>query len=534
MARVLVADKLNERGVELMRRAGIDVHVQTGLAEDTLTQAVAGCDGLIVRSATTVSARIIEAADALKAIGRAGVGVDNIDVPAATRRGIVVMNTPLGNIESAAEHTLAMLLAAARNVAAAAASMKKGEWEKKLFTGVELAGKTIGIVGLGKVGQTVCRVARALDMQALACDPYLPPERAEAVGARLVSLEQLLREADFVTLHTPLTEATRSLINKQSLALMKPGAILVNCARGGVVDEAALYDALAAGRLKMAALDVFSREPLPPDAPLRSLPNALLTPHLGASTVEAQERVADDIARQFVEFFVHGRVVNAVNLAATLTGGRMERFAYAADIAGQMASQMSRGPVERVQVSVYGEIAANAREAEVLALYALRGVLSRQVDDAVNLVNVSLLAETRGIEYSVRTSRQARNFNSYLSLQVGWHGGQRTVAGTLFEDRMVRVCQVDGLDIELAPSRHMLAMFYEDRPGMVGRFGTILGESDVNIASMAVGRKEKRGRAAVVLSLDDAAPAEAVAAISQAVGTGEVYAIELSSPALAD
>lgn len=532
MPKILVADKLSEKGVELMKESGLDVDVKTGLSEDELVKIAGGYEGIVVRSASRITAPIIEAADRLKVVGRAGVGVDNIDVPAATRRGIVVMNTPLGNIESAAEHAIALLFTAARNVAQADQSMKSGGWDKKKYTGVELAGKTLGVVGLGKVGQIVCRVMRSLDMVVLACDPFLPAERAEELGVGLVALEELLEKSDFVSLHTPLTDSTRNLINGKSLSLMKPTAILVNCARGGVVDEEALAEALKGGRIKAAGFDVFATEPLPADSPLRSLANLVLTPHLGASTEEAQVRVAEDIARQFVDFFVNGRTRNAVNLAATLTSAKMERYADVADIVGQMVSQMVGGAVRQVQVSVYGSIAKEAGQAQVLALYALRGLLSSGTDEPVNLVNVSLLADTRGIEFNVRTSAQARNFSNYLEVRAVWKGGERAIAGTLFEDQFARIVEVDGLDIELTPSRYMLAMFYEDRPGMVGRFGTILGENNVNIASMAVGREEKRGRAVVVLSLDESVPESAAGSIREAVGTGEVYPMHLDSHVL--
>lgn len=526
MAKILVADKIGPAGTEILKSGGLDVDVKTGLSEDELVATVGEYDGIVVRSLPKITKRVIEAAGRLRVIGRAGVGVDNIDVDAATARGIVVMNTPLGNITSAAEHAVAMMLALARHIPAADASMKAGEWEKKKFTGVELAGKTLGIVGLGKVGAIVARVARALSMKVVAHDPYMNPKRAQELDVELRDLDSLLREADFVTIHVPLNDSTRGLIGREKLALMKKSARLVNCARGGVVDESALADALREGRLAGAALDVFAEEPLPAAHPLRKLPNAILTPHLGASTTEAQERVAEDLARQFVDFFVRGEIKNPVNLAVTLRP-HLAPFANLAETLGRFASQLVRGGVARVECGCYGDIGRSAEDAHVVAIFALQGVLANQVDTQVNLVNVGRIAESRGIELSERRAEQARSYRNVISVKVTAEGQERSCTGAVFEGGEARIVGIDGFDIDLKPAPWMLLMMYPDRPGMVGKFGSILGEANINIAGMSVGRREKRGRAVVVLTVDDPVPDHVLQKIGTAVGAEEIHRVRL-------
>ncbi|MBN1809086.1 MAG: phosphoglycerate dehydrogenase [Planctomycetes bacterium] len=529
MAKVLVLDKLDETGVDIMRKGGIDVTVMGSPSEDELLKIISTFDGLVIRSATTVTPSLMAAASILKVVGRAGVGVDNIDVPEASRRGIIVMNTPLGNIESAAEHAVALMFAAARNVSRADAAMKSGRWDKKKFTGMELAGKTLGVIGLGKVGQIVCRPLRALDMQIIAFDPYLPEEKAGDLGVRKVDLDTLLAQSDFITIHTPLTDATRNLINADALNKMKKTAVLVNCARGGVVDENALCDALKSGVIKAAAVDVFASEPLEEDSPLRHLDNVVLTPHLGASTEEAQVRVAEQIAEQFVDYFTNGKIRNAVNISASLSSPDMQPYAEVAEMVGETAAQLVNGAVTDVEVGVFGEAAVSGQDAAIIAKYAMKGVLARQVDDAVNLVNVDILAKSHGLVLNVTTSGSARNYKSRIMVRVKTGSGSREVAGTLFENSLPRIVSVDDLSLEITPSRHALAMFYNDKPGMVGKFGTILGKENINIAAMAVGRRAKSGQAVVVLTLDEPVPRDVAAAIAKSAETEEVYPITLSS-----
>lgn len=527
MSSVLVADKISDRGVEVLRSGGLEVDVKTGLSENELARAIPRYEGLIVRSAPEVTARVIEAGGNLKIIGRAGVGVDNIDVDAATARGIVVMNTPLGNTVSAAEHALACLLSLARHVPAADASMKAARWEKSRFIGVELGGKTLGVIGLGKIGSIVARVAKALRMHVVVQDPYLNPRRAEELDVEPRDLDSLLKESDFLTIHVPLNDATRGMIGARELGLVKPGARLVNCARGGIVDEEALIKALKSGRLAGAAVDVFEKEPLPADHLLRSLPNVVLTPHLGASTAEAQEKVAEDLARQFVDFFSRGEIRNPVNVEVTLKP-RLAPFVRLAETLGRFAAQLAPGPITRVECGCYGEVGKSAEDAHVVSVSALQGVLARVTDVRVNLVNVGRVAASRGIELSERRAETARNYKNVVAVKVLADSAEHTVVGTMFEGSGSRIVEIDDLDIDLRPAPWMLVMFYPDRPGMVGKFGSILGAANINIAGMAVGRREKRGKAVVVVTVDDPVPDDVVETIRKTVEAEEIRRINLS------
>ena len=445
-------------------------------------------------------------------------GVDNVDVEAASRKGVIVMNTPLGNITSAAEHAVAMLLALARNIPAADATMKAGLWEKKKFTGVELAEKVLGIVGMGKVGQIVARAGTGLGMKVIAYDPFLPERRAMELGVQTVELNDLLARSDFVSIHTPLTDQTRGLLNAAALARMKPTARLINCARGGIVDEAALINALKEGRLAGAALDVFGQEPLPKDSPLRSAPNVILTPHLGASTEEAQSKVAEAIAQQIAAYFKEGRIQYAVNLSVALTR-EIEPFAQIAKSLGRVVSQMISKPPQRLTCAAHGRIAAG--DTHALSVFALEGLLSTWQEQRVNLVNAPIVAEERGIAITEQKSLDSRDYASLVRIVVETTDGSRSAAGTVFEGREPRIVEIDGFTVDLKPEGTMLVLFYPDKPGMVGKFGTILGNAGINIAGMDVGRKEKRGRACVALSLDDPVPPAVLKEIIACTGTGE-------------
>ena len=525
MPRVLVADSLSDVCIAILRDAGLDVDVNTGRSEEELVRLIPAYDAMVVRSATKVTARILEAADRLKVVGRAGVGVDNVDVPAASRKGVVVMNTPLGNITSAAEHAVAMLLALARNVAPADASMKRGEWEKKKFTGVELSEKVLGVVGMGKVGQIVARAAIGLGMGVCAYDPFLPERRAKELGVELLELDALLERSDFVTIHTPLTDKTRGLIGAAALAKMKPSCRLINCARGGIVDEAALVEALNNGRLAGAALDVFDAEPLPKDSPLRSARNIILTPHLGASTEEAQIKVAEAIARQIGAFFKEGKIQYAVNLSVTLTP-ELEPFAKLSETLGRLLSQILSGPPQSLTCSARGRIASG--DTHALAVFALQGLLSHWREQSVNLVNAPLVAEERGIAVTEEKSLESADFASVVRLEVKGPRATHSAAGTVFEGREPRIISIDGFTVDLKPEGTVLVMFYPDRPGMVGKFGTILGNAGINIAGMDVGRRERRGRACVALSVDDPVPRPVLEQIRACTGPdGEAHLVEL-------
>ena len=524
MAKVLVSDSLSEVGVAAMRDAGLDVDVNTGRSEDELVELIKSYDALIVRSGTKVTARILAAGERLKVVGRAGVGVDNVDVAAASRKGVLVMNTPLGNITSAAEHTVALLLALARNVPAADGSMKRGLWEKKKLTGVELRDKLLGLIGLGKVGQIVARAGQGMGMKVIACDPFLPERRAKELSVEMVGeLDELLARADFITLHTPLTEKTRGLIGEAAFEKMKPSARLVNCARGGIVDEVALCRALEEGKIAGAALDVFEKEPLPEDSPLRSAPNLTLTPHLGASTAEAQVKVAEAIAHQVAAFFKEGKIQNAVNLSVTLTP-ELEPFANLAATLGRLVAQLLSNPPLRMKCTVRGKIAGG--ETRALCVSALQGLLSNWVR-SINLVNAPLVAEERGITVSEETSLDSPDYANLVRVEVDTGKRVHSAAGTVFEGREPRIAEVDGFDLDLKPGGIMLVMFYPDKPGMVGKFGTILGNARINIAGMDVGRKEKRGRACMALCLDDPVPPDVIAEITACTDSGEAYLVNL-------
>jgi D-3-phosphoglycerate dehydrogenase len=525
MAKILVSDSLSDVGIEVLRRSGLDVDLNTGRSEDELVELIKEYDALIVRSATKVTARILEAGRRLKIVGRAGVGVDNVDVGTASRHGVIVMNTPLGNITSAAEHAVAMLLSLARNIPAADASMKAGKWDKKSFTGVELAGKLLGVIGMGKVGQIVARAAKGIGMDVCALDPFLPERRAKELGVALVDLEMLLTRSDIITVHTPLTDETRGLIGAKAFSKMKPGVRLVNCARGGIVDEAALVKALETGKVAGAALDVFGKEPLPADSPLRKAPNLILTPHLGASTEEAQAKVSEDIAHQIVAFFKEGKIQGAVNLSVTLIP-ELEPYAALAETLGRMVAQLMSQPPQRLTCSVRGRIAS--MDIHALSVYALKGLLANWQEQDVNLVNATLVAQERGLTLTEDKTIESPSYANLLRIEVGTDTTIHSVSGTVFEGRENRVVDIDGFTVDLKPEGIMLVMFYPDKPGMVGKFGTILGRAGINIAGMDVGRKEKRGRACIALSVDDPVPLDVVNEIRESTGEGgEVHIVRL-------
>ncbi len=525
--RVLIADKVSEDVGRILQEEGIQTDFKPGRAEDEILTDIGGYDAMVVRSATKVTRRIIEAADRLRVIGRAGVGVDSIDCEAATEQGVVVMNTPAGNVVSAAEHTVGMLLALARDIPAAHAEVRQGTWNRSAHTGVELEGKTLGILGLGKIGQHVARVCRALGMRVLAHDPYINPDKAGELRVRLVGFDAILGDSDFLTVHTPATPDTMGMIDAEALGKMKPGARIINVARGGIVDEGALADALRDGRLSGAAVDVYSQEPVAVDNPLLEAPNVVLTPHLGASTREAQSKVAETIAKQIVAFFKEGVIQNAVNLAVHLEP-ELAPYGELAEALGLLAVQMcEREAVTRVKVACHGRIAhSNVR---ALAVSALAGVLRPATESNVNLVNASTIAQERGIELVEESSEQIRSYESLLSVETEAGDAVRRVSGTCFDGKTPRVVEIDGLAIDLKPAGTILIMRYDDRPGMVGKFGTILGNGNINIASMDVGRVEKGADAVVALTLDDPVPDPTIAAIRDAIAPKEIHLVSLPS-----
>jgi D-3-phosphoglycerate dehydrogenase / 2-oxoglutarate reductase len=514
--RILVTEPLSDRGLELLREEH-EVDVRTDLAAGGLAEAVAGYDALVVRSQTKVDAATIEAGANLKVIARAGIGLDNVDVEAATRRGVMVVNAPQSNILSAAEHTMALVLALARNVPQADAALRSGEWDRDRLQGVELHGKTLGIVGLGRVGTMVAQRALAFGMRLIAYDPYVSRERARELSIELMpDLGALLVQSDFVTIHLPRTAETEGLIGERELGLMKEGARMVNTARGGIVDEAALADALRSGRLGGAALDVFSEEPVTEHA-LFALPNTVVTPHLGAATREAQDKAGAAIA-EMVRLALQGEFVPyAVNVAAAVVTEQVRPFLPLAERLGRILTGLAEAPMRRLSVEYVGRVAE--ADTRVLTLAAVKGALTGVVHEPVSYVNAPTIARERGLEVSEARSPESQDYVNLVVVRASTEAGDVAVGGTLVGPRNAeRLVRVYDFDIDIAPSEHMVFFRYEDRPGVIGAVGTILGEAGINIASMEVGRKEAGGLALMCLTVDSPIPPEVLDRIVEAVG----------------
>lgn len=497
MTRILVADPLAEDGLARLRQLG-EVEAVSKLGEDQLVDKIQGFDALVVRSETKVTERILAAGRSLKVVGRAGVGIDNIDVAAATRRGIMVVNAPRGNIIAAAEHAVGLLFAIARWIPQADASVRRGEWTRSRFTGVEIRGKTLGIVGLGNIGSEVAKRAQGLEMDVIAFDPAVAEERAEQFNVALVSLEELLRRADFVSIHAPLVEKTRNLIGGAELALLKPTARLVNAARGGIVDEEALAEALRAGRLAAAASDVFLNEPLG-RSPLLELPNFVATPHIAASTAEAQTSVAFDVAEEVAAVLAGELPRYAVN-APALPPEEMAFLRPFALLAERMAAlhvQLHGGRASALELEFQGEVAAH--DIALVTAGAVKGLLAGFTEERINAVNARLVASQRGLKLAeTRNPRTAALYPDMVTLRIG----RDEIAGTVLMDGP-RITRIGSFRVDLVPAGRLLVSQHQDRPGVVGQIGTILGESDINIASMQVGRDAPRGRAMMILAVDD-------------------------------
>jgi len=513
-ARVLVCEPIAEEGVQLLRQAGAQVDVCLGLSPRELVEAVRGYHALIVRSQTKVTAEVVRAGQALQVIGRAGTGVDNIDVEAASERGIIVVNAPTGNTISAAEHTIALMLALARNIPQADAALRRGQWERTRFLGSELRGKTLGVIGLGQVGSEVARRARGLEMRVVAYDPYVPAERARVLGVELVPLEELLRQADFITVHTPLTEATRGLIGQEQLRLMKPSARVINTARGGIVDEEALYQALKEGWIAGAALDVFQDEPVT-EHRLFALDNVVVTPHLGASTAEAQERVALDVAEEVLAVLRGEPARYAVNapLIPPETYSFLAPFLPVAQKTASVAVQLCEGQLGPVEVEYLGELASH--DTTPLRAAVVRGLLAPISEEQVNIVNVDLVVRRRGLHLVERRGPSHELYANLVTVRIRSDGATTAVAGTLAHDGP-HLVSIDDFWVDVPPvDGYLLVCENQDRPGMIGAVGTLLGGFDVNISFMNVGRHQKRGRALMVLTLDEPLTPEQLRAVRQ-------------------
>lgn len=501
--KILVSDDVSESGLEPLRAAGFAVEKKTGLTPDELREIVREYDGLVVRSETKVTATLMDEAVRLRAIGRAGVGVDNIDVPAATARGVIVMNAPDGNTMTTAEHTLALLLALARRVPQAHASLQGGKWERKKFVGVELRGKTLGVVGLGRIGRVVASRARGFEMKVLAFDPFVAPEQARDMELELGTLEEVCARADFLTVHTPLTPETRGIIGTREFACMKPEVRIINCARGGLIDERALYEALSEGRVAGAALDVFEEEPPSPDNPLLRFAEVITTPHLGASTREAQEGVAVTVAEQMRDYFQTGALRGAVNAPAL--GAQELRtlspYLVLAERLGRFQAQLLDEAVREVRIEYAGELAE--LEAAPVTRAFLAGLL-RDMSARVNVVNAFLIAEERGIAVTNSYLHGAAgDLTPALTTRVLTTGGEQSVSGALFgSNGDGRITEINGFRIEAIPSGHMIVTRNHDVPGVIGRVGTILGAHGVNIGRFHLGRRERGGEAMAVIETD--------------------------------
>ncbi|HXN85744.1 MAG TPA: phosphoglycerate dehydrogenase [Candidatus Binataceae bacterium] len=505
--RVLLSDSLSPQGVEILKRhPELQIDIKTGLKPAELADIIAPYDALMIRSSTTVTREIIDRADSLKVIGRAGVGVDNVDLEAATRRGIVVMNSPHGNSVTTAEHAISMMMAMARKIPAANAALKAGKWDRASFTGAEVCGKTLGVVGLGNIGRIVADRAQGLKMKVIGFDPILTGEAAGKLGIELVGLEEIFRRADFITVHTPLTDDTRGLIGRAAFAKMKKGVRVINCARGGIIDEAALAEAITSGKCAGAALDVFVEEPPSSDNPLLKLDAVVVTPHLGAATEEAQVQVAVDIAKQVADFLLEGTVSQAVNIPA-VSPKELETLGPHLTLGerlGRLAAQLITEAPTEVTIGLGGEAAD--LKAEPITSAVVKGLLSGFLDDALNYVNAPFIARERGIRINESRSRETTDFVNTLSVSVKTASGEHQVAGAVL-GRAMRLIRIDGYRVEAVPEGYFLMLHNHDVPGVVGAVGTLLGQSGINIAGFELGRDRAGGMALSLVEVDGPVPA---------------------------
>ena len=525
--KVLISDKLPDIAVKILTsEPSITVDNKPGLAPDQLKAIIGEYDGIIIRSGSKLTAEILEAATRLKAVARAGVGVDNVDVKAASRKGIIVMNTPGGNTTSTAEHTWAMMLALARNIPQAYASIKRGEWDRKSFTGTQLSGKTLGIIGLGRIGLEVAKRAIAFEMKVIAYDPYITPERAAQLGIEMAALDAMWPRADFITVHTPITAETKGLIGAAQIAKMKDGVRLINCARGGIIDEEALADAVQAGKVAGAAIDVFTSEP-PTSRRLADLPHVVATPHLGASTEEAQITVAIDAANQLVDALTGRGVRFAVNMP-TIDAQEvkvLEPYIHLAEKMGSLLRQLGDGQLKAVEVCYTGDLAAINVTPVTRSLTA--GLLKPVLEENVNLVNAPVLAAERGVAITESRSSASGDFTTTIQVKMITDQGSHSVEGTLFGKNDPRIVNINGYHVEVMPRDTLLVILNQDRPGLIGDIGRVMGKGGVNISSMTFGRKQAGGDAMTVLNLDVRPTAAILDEVRKIENAHVVLAIEL-------
>ena len=513
MPKVLISDKLSPAAVQIFKDRGIDVTFEPDLGKDKekLLSVIGDYDGLAIRSATKATEKIINAATNLKVIARAGIGVDNVDIPAASKKGIIVMNTPFGNSITTAEHAISMMMAVARQIPEANASTHAGKWEKSRFMGVELTSKTLGVIGAGNIGSIVIDRAQGLKMKVVAYDPFLSEERALQIGVEKVELDELLARADFITMHVPLTDQTKNILSKDNIAKLKKGVRIVNCARGGLVDEDALAEALKSGHVAGAAFDVFAVEPAT-DSPLFNLPNVVVTPHLGAATTEAQENVALQVAEQMSDYLLTGAVTNALNMPsvtaeeANVMGPWIKLTGHLGNFTGQMTDE----PIKAINILFDGE--ASEMNLKALTAATIAGIMRRRNPD-VNMVSAPVIAKENGISVSTTKQDQSGAFEGYVKVTVVTEKRERSVAGTVFSDGKPRFIQIKGINIDAEVGAHMLYTTNEDVPGIIGALGQTMGENGVNIANFTLGRAAAKGEAIALLYVDEPVPAPAIKAL---------------------
>ncbi|GGC01838.1 D-3-phosphoglycerate dehydrogenase [Novosphingobium endophyticum] len=521
--KVLISDKMDPNAAAIFRIRGCEVDEITGLKPEELKEIIGKYDGLAIRSSTKVTKDILDAATNLKVVGRAGIGVDNVDIPNASAKGVVVMNTPFGNSITTAEHAIALMFALARQLPEADVSTQQGKWEKNRFMGVEVTGKTLGLIGAGNIGSIVASRALGLKMKVVAFDPFLTPERAVEMGVEKADLDTLLEKADFITLHTPLTDQTRNILSRENLAKTKKGVRIINCARGGLVDELALKELLDSGHVAGAALDVFVTEPAR-ESPLFGTPNFICTPHLGASTNEAQVNVALQVAEQMADYLVNGGVTNALNMPSLSAeeAPKLKPYMALAEQLGSLVGQLTHDSVPRI--SIHTEGAAAELNMKPIAAAVLAGFMRVQ-SDTVNMVNAPYLAKERGLEVrEIKTEREG-DYHTLIRVSVKTEIGERSVAGTLFNNVEPRLVELFGIKVEAELAGHMMYIVNEDAPGFIGRIGTLLGENEINIGTFNLGRREAGGEAVLLLSLDGAIPESVLKQACEVPGVRMVKAL---------
>ncbi|MBN2457392.1 MAG: phosphoglycerate dehydrogenase [Sedimentisphaerales bacterium] len=528
MIKVLITDKLAQQGIDLLNSTdGAEAVVKTGIDEDALAEIIGQYDGLIIRSGTKVTAKVLSNCGNLKAIARAGVGVDNIDIPEATRRGVLVMNTPGGNTVSAAEHTMALILAMSRNVVPACNSLKAGAWDRKKYMGNQLNGKVLGIIGLGRIGMSVAEMARGFNMKIIGYDPFAVPAAAEKLGLEITDdLQRLFQQSDYITVHVPRNEQTLNMIGTEQIKMMKPTVRLINCARGGIINEDALYDALAEKRIAAGALDVYTKEP-PENRRFAELDNCLVTPHLGASTEEAQIEVAVEAAQILLDAIKTGLIRNALNAPSTAAAQPpvVSRYARLARRIGTLVSTIATGRIKEVQLQYRGSIAE--MDVESVTLNFAIGLLQKHFDMPLNMVNTPVLAKERGISFDQTKNPSVKDVASSFSAKVVTDKVTRTVTGSVFGETLLRIIEIDGFKIEMTPQGAVLVIFNDDKPGVIGAVGTVCGRHNINICTMGVGQKLQEQKAILAVSLDKKPDESTVEELRKLDFVNEIYVCNL-------